>query len=52
MGRNLLPLPLARGMGFPGVRGQVFVIWGGGGEHHHGTCNSHPSNYSFGESIL
>jgi len=46
------PLPLARGTGFPGVRGRVFVIWGGGGEHHHGTCNSHPPGYSFGESIL
>ena len=45
------PLPLARGTGFPGVRGRVFVIWGGG-EHHHGTCNSHPPGYSFGESIL
>jgi len=51
VGGNLLPLPLAGGTGFPGVRGRVFVIWGGGGEHHHGTCNSHPSGYSFGESI-
>jgi len=36
------PLPLAGGTGFPGVRGRAFVIWGGGGEHYHGTCNSHP----------
>jgi len=37
---------------WPGVRGWVFVIWGGGGEHHHGTCNSHPPSYSFCRTIL
>ena len=45
------PLPLAEGTGFPGVRGQVFAKWWGGGEHHCGRCNYHPPGYSLSKNI-
>ena len=45
-------IPLAKGMGFLGVRGQVFAKWWRRGEHSCGRCNYHPPGHFLSETIL